>query len=70
MASVVSLTSRDGAQPTESKSSRKNGPSVVLPAQVWQFLTLAQQQKVIQVLIQTGRTLALSETTEVSDESV
>jgi len=70
MVSVVSPTSRDGAPPTKSKPNRENGQPAVLPEQVWPLLTLAQQQKVMQVMIQTGRTLALSEMQGVSHESV
>ena len=68
MASVVSPTRRNEAQPAESKTNRDNGQPAVLPGQVWGLLTLTQQQQVTQVLIRAGRTLALSETQGVSDE--
>ena len=68
MASVVSPTRRNEAQPAESKPNRATSPPAVSPEQVWGLLTPAQQQQVMRVVIQVGRILALSEAQGVSDE--
>jgi hypothetical protein len=48
---------------------RENIEQIVSPEQVWELLTQAQQQRIMQVMIQVGRSLVQHEAKEGHHES-
>jgi hypothetical protein len=69
MASVVSASAPNEVPQTPGNPHRDNREQAVLPEQVWNLLALAHQQKVMQVMIQTGRILVQRETQEKPHEN-
>ena len=69
MVGVVSPIKPNNTQPTRDKVKRENNEQAVSPAHIWDLLTLAQQQRVMQVMTQAGCTLAQRETEEHHHES-
>jgi hypothetical protein len=69
MTGVVSPIKPNERQQTRDTLRRENIKQIVSPEQVWELLTQAQQQRVMQVMVQVGRSLVQREAKESNHES-
>ena len=69
MAVVISTSQHNQTQQHRGQVSPENRAQAVLPAQIWDLLTPAQQQQVLRVMSQVGRSLVQNEVQEQPHEA-